>query len=266
MNGSNGNKGRGIVVQERDRHLLRELAVMRVVDREQVKVVAKFGSTTRVNARLLALSRAGLLRRFFVGTDGAGRKALYGLSRKGALLADVPLRGPQRRADERVYADYFVEHQLAINEVYCSLKYGHALPVGVRFHRWLAFYGPLSPSSRLIPDGYVELETASGSVGAFLEVDLGHERRRIWQEKVRNYLQLAISGEFARLSGRDQFRVMVIASTGRKLESIRQVVAASTDKIFWFASQDSVRRGFFGSIWLRPKSREPQPFIRETPL
>ena len=56
---------------------LAELAVMRVVDREQAKIVAGFGSTTRANARLLALTRAGLLRRFFLGTTGAGQKALY---------------------------------------------------------------------------------------------------------------------------------------------------------------------------------------------
>ena len=36
-----------------------ELAVMRVIDREQAKVVAGFGSTTRANARLLKLTRAG---------------------------------------------------------------------------------------------------------------------------------------------------------------------------------------------------------------
>jgi len=40
---------------------------MRIVDREMTKVVAGFTSTTAVNMRLLALTRAGLLRRFFVG-------------------------------------------------------------------------------------------------------------------------------------------------------------------------------------------------------
>ena len=38
---------------------------MRVIDREQAKCIAGFGSTTRVNIRLLALTRAGLLRRFY---------------------------------------------------------------------------------------------------------------------------------------------------------------------------------------------------------
>jgi len=88
-NSGAGNNNRTIVVQERDRHLLRELGVMRVVDREQVQNVAQFGSITRVNARLLALTRAGLLRRFFLGTTAGGKKALYSLSARGAALVDV---------------------------------------------------------------------------------------------------------------------------------------------------------------------------------
>ena len=94
---------RGLVVQPRDMKLLGELAIMRVVDREQAKIVAGFGSTTRANARLLALTRAGLLRRFFLGS----RKSLYALSEKGAQLAEVPLRGPRRKANEMLVADRY---------------------------------------------------------------------------------------------------------------------------------------------------------------
>src|ERR1039457_2183666 len=110
----------GMVIQERDRHLLRELSLMRVIDREQAKVVAGFGSTTRANARLLALTRAGLLHRFFQGTVAGGAKALYTLSDKGARLVDVPASGPRRREDQAVVADFFIEHQLGINELYCA--------------------------------------------------------------------------------------------------------------------------------------------------
>src|SRR5436853_532384 len=115
-----GNNHGGMVIQERDRHLLRELAVMRVVDREQAQMVGGFHSTTRINARLLALVRAGLLRRFFLGTNAGGTKALYALSVKGAQLVGVPARGPQRRKDEMLAADFFIQHQLTVNELYCN--------------------------------------------------------------------------------------------------------------------------------------------------
>src|ERR1019366_9180 len=154
-------KWRGLMVQPRDLDLLRELAVMRVADREQVKIAAGFGSTTRVNTRLLALTRAGLLRRFFLGSGG-GRKALYALSVKGAQVIQVPCRGPRRRQNEMLIADFFVQHQLSINAIYCGLKFGTIPIPQVRFVNWLAFHEPLVPGLSLIPDGYVELRTPSG--------------------------------------------------------------------------------------------------------
>src|SRR5229473_968708 len=127
-----GNNQR-LVLQPRDRHLFEELATMRVVDREQAKIVAGFRSTTRANTRLLVLSRAGLLRRCFLGTTAGGSKALYMLSPKGAQAVGVPLRGPHRRKDEALIADFFIEHQLQINEIYCTLKYRPVPVSGVTF-------------------------------------------------------------------------------------------------------------------------------------
>jgi len=260
-----GNEHHGMVIQERDRHLLRELAVMRVIDREQAKTVAGFGSTTRANVRLLSLTRAGLLRRFFVGTSGGGKKALYALSAKGAHLVDVPERGPRRRKDESLATDFFVQHQLIVNQIYCALKY-RAIPAGVTFRRWIAFHQPLTSGLRLIPDGYVELAPTSGIVAMFLEVDLGNESLTVWKEKVRNYLQFALSGECERQFGQGRFRVLVLANSERRLLSIRKVISESTDKIFWFANLESINRdGFFAPVWLRPKGDERLSLIQETP-
>src|SRR5713226_2937232 len=75
-----GSKRGGFVVQERDKHLLRELSLMRVIDREQARIVAGFRSMMVTNRRLLLLTRAGLLKRFFIGTVAGGKKGLYSLS------------------------------------------------------------------------------------------------------------------------------------------------------------------------------------------
>ncbi len=82
------------------------------------------------------------------------------------------------------------------------------------FNRWIAFPKRPAPGLRLIPDGYVELETRSGIVTAFLEVDLGHERLRVWRDKVRNYLDLAVTGNFEREFKQTRFRVLVVAELG----------------------------------------------------
>jgi hypothetical protein len=257
-----GNK-KGLVIQPRDRHFFEELSTMRVVDREQAKIVGNFGSTTRVNARLLALTRAGLLRRFFLGTAFGGKKSLYTLSPKGALSAGVPLRGPHRRKDEALAADFAIQHQLTVNEMYCSMKYG-VLPKGCDFLRWQSFFGPILPGLKLIPDGYVELNTPTGVYAAFLEVDLGHEHGPVWKEKVDRYLELGLSDAVEAKRYRRPFRVLAIFPTERRLRSIRKVVVKSTDKIFWFASLESIRKGgLFGPVWLRATGDDSLPLIKE---
>jgi hypothetical protein len=258
MTGNN----KGIVLQERDRRLLRALADLRVVDREQAKCVAGFRSTTRANARLLALVRAGLLRRFFLGTVGRARKALYAMSKTGANLIGVPCRGPRRGQDTILAADVFVNHQLKINELYCRLKH-EAIPIaGVTFLRWRSFYEPLAQGVSLIPDGYAEVAIPNRTLAMFLEVDLGNESRSVWQRKVQAYLQYAVSDNFAATFGQTQFRTLVVAHSERRLASLKSATAALTDKIFWFATFDDIyREGFWSAIWRRPTGDGRQPLI-----
>jgi Replication-relaxation len=264
MTGINSDKRHRMIVQPRDLHLLRELSLMRVVEREQAKIVGGFGSTTRANTRLLALTRAGLLRRFFLGSGG-GRKALYALSPKGALVADVPVRGPRRPQDALLVADYFVSHRLAVNEIYCTLKY-RTIPVpGVAFRRWLGFHQPVVPEVSLIPDGYVELTTSAGNIPCFLEVDLGHESLAMWKGKAQHYLQLALSGKFQQRFEQERFRVLVVVNSERRLHSIRKAVAAITQKLFWFATLETARDGFFAPVWFRPAETQPTSLFETTP-
>jgi hypothetical protein len=134
----------------------------------------------------------------------------------------------------------------------------------VSFGRWIAFHQPLTPGLRLIPDGYIELATRAGKAAMFLEVDLGNESLTVWKEKVRNYLQFALSGDCECLFGSSRFRVLVLVNSLRRLFSIRKTVATSTDKIFWFATLESIQSdGLFASLWLRPKGEERLPLVQE---
>lgn len=248
-----GNKQVQIVLQERDRRLLRELGIMRVIDREQAAIVAGFGSTTRVNTRLLKLTRAGLLKRLRLGVLDGTPKALYALSSKGAALIGRPPEESAGKPAQGFSGDLFLEHQLGINSVYITVKHRPIPLGGVRFRSWKSFSTPLAPSVALIPDGYLELDSPQGVRGMFLENDLGTEALRIWKTKVEGYLSLATSGEFARLFGGNQFRVLVLCPSEGRLASIRSAIAQYTDKIFWFATLDDIKQGgFWTPVWLRP--------------
>ena len=210
-----GNRRRGIILQDRDRRLLTELAVMRVIDREATRVVAGFGSTSQVNLRLLELTRAGLLRRFFVGSIAHGRKAVYTLSPKGGELLAAKFGGISRPSGRLVIGDAFVEHQAGINEIYVTVKHRPAPQAGVRLRRWITFRQSISEAVKLTPDGYFEISTGDSVRAMFLEVDMGTEALKVWEPKVASYLQLAVSGEFARRFGPQQFRVLVVAQFGK---------------------------------------------------
>jgi hypothetical protein len=248
-----GNKRAGFIFQTRDRHLLSELGVMRIIDRETAKVVAGFRSTRRANARLLQLARAGLLRRYFVGSIAHGRKAVYTLSAKGSELVNSDLGGISRASSRLVVSDAFTAHQTGINQIYVALKYRISPALHVKLHSWHVFRQQISEAIKLTPDGYVELNAGGSIRPMFLEVDLGTEALSVWKQKASYYLQLAVSGEFQRKFREPQFRVLVVASSERRIKNIRSVVAASTDKIFWFSTFENIDRdGIWSPVWLRP--------------
>jgi len=255
-----GNRRRGIVLQDRDRRLLSELSVMRIIDREMTKLVAGFGSTTQVNTRLLELTRAGLLKRFFVGSVGSGRKAIYTLSSRGAEIVAAKLGGIHRASGRLVVGDAFVEHQTAINQIYLELKY-RAEPRAT-LGRWLTFRQSISEAIKLTPDGYIEITTAGSARPMFLEVDLGTEALKVWQQKTAYYLQLAVSGEFQKRFRQPQFRVLVVANSEKRLANIRTTVSKSTDKIFWFATLESINRdSIWSPVWLRPSGDQRHSLV-----
>ena len=259
-----GTNHKGIVLQERDRMLLRDLATMRVIDREQAQLIAGFHSVTRANARLLALTRAHLLNRFYVGTFNGGKKSLYSLSQKGADLAQVPNTGLKRRADSILGGDAFIAHQLQVNRLHLAFKFGH-VPPGTRLHLWRSFREPLSTASSIIPDGYLEIQSPVKDLCMFAEVDLGTERLAIWKLKIEAYLRLAVSGEFQQRFRRPQFRVLIVTDSAPRVRSLRELIARYTEKLFWISSFDALSANgvweVWAPVWLRPTGNEPQPLL-----
>jgi Replication-relaxation len=256
-----GNDLNGFLLQKRDRHLLEEIGVMSVIDREMARRVAPFRSVSRANARLHALVRAGLLQRFFTATEAGGRKGLYTLSPTGARLVGASATSLRRKADEIVVADLFVAHQSGVNELYCSFKYGPAGPDGTHFVRWRSFSSVLDRATPLIPDGYVECD-GPNAFSAFLEVDLGHERVAVWQGKVRHYVQYALSGRFTEQFGKSRFFVLAVCDSEGRMQSVRKATAQLTGKIFRFAAFSQVReRGPWAPVWWKPAGNEPEALV-----
>jgi Replication-relaxation len=251
-----------VVLQPRDLHLLRELHILRVIDRECVRVVAGLHSVTRANTRLLALTLAGYLRRVAVGTVKGGHKYLYVLTRQGALAGQVPY-GPVPLQSHAVIAGQpFLEHQFRLNALYVCLRY---LPIphpDVTLRRWITFTRALDPQVPLIPDAYAELQIAERTMAMFVEIDQGTEPLRVWRRKVEHYLALAVTGVFRRLFHHEQFRVLVIVPTPKRLASLRACIATMTDKIFWLTTTAAVDAShLWEPVWYRPRADQPSSLI-----
>lgn len=229
----------GVVPQARDRRLLSALRTLRAVDRTQAGALLGIGSVRRANARLLALTRAGYLRRSFLGAEGFGRRALYRL--------------PGTRAPKSA------GHQLLINRVYLRLHADGSLL------RWETPTRPVADGIPLVPDAYAEVSQGGQAHALFFEVDRGTESGRVWQGKAHNYLSFALSGEFPRRFGHARFRVAVLTTTPRRVANIRRAVAPVTDRLFWFSTFDILNgEPLSAACWLRPTGAGKVPLCEAT--
>lgn len=259
-----GNNPKRMILQKRDLEFFRILGRdARLVDREQFIKFAGFKSQTRANVRLLKLTTNGFLRRYFLGTFKGGSKALYTLSPKGALAAEVQNRPVIRPKETLLVGDPFVNHQLAINDVHIAAQF--TFFEGCKAVRFRSFSEPLTKVISLIPDGYFEFETLLGVRAAFLEVDCGTETLKVWAKKTSLYLQLAISGTFKKLFQQEQFRVLIVAFSERRLQSIRKTIAKQTQKIFWLSTLEQINReGFWLPVWLRATGDLKLPLLERS--
>lgn len=249
-----------VIIQGRDRTLMQALSVLRILDRNQAAILSGFKSLTRINARLLKLTSAGLLKRFFFVSALGGKKAIYCLSQKGAELFDLPNSGINRPKDSFLIGDKFTAHQLAINQVYVALHSPHIYEY--KMGSWQTFSKPLSSAVPILPDAYFEICFNDTTRPMFLEVDQGTEGLAVWNKKIEGYLSLATTGEFLRLLGRPRFAVLVVAISERRMQSLREHVRKVTTKLFYFSTLDKITtQGFLSCIWLRPESDQVQSLI-----
>jgi hypothetical protein len=250
-----------LILQKRDFWLFNALSTLRILDKRQAASIAGFNSNTRVNERLLKLRQTGLLKRFFFVSAVGGKRAIYCLTKKSADLIGIPLNAVHRPSDSFLIGDRFVAHQLAINEVYCaSAIRQHASDPQISAFRLIS--KPLSDAIPIIPDAYFEINSNSFIRPMFLEVDLGTERHSIWNEKIKQYLNLASSGEFERLFAKPRFAVLVVTTSNGRMHSLRSHIRKSTSKLFYFTTFQALEeQGFWQSIWLRPEGEQTQPLI-----
>ena len=238
-----------VILTSRDLRIFLALVTTRFLGTTEIMTVAGFTSLRRANRRLLKLVRAGFLRRWFVPTQCGGRRALYGLSVRSAREIGEPTGSLLHwKQDALITSNQTIAHQEAINRVFIEVSLKPP-PEGLTCARWLSFKTALSPTVRLVPDGYFEIVQHGKIHPMFIDVDRGTETSAVWLRKTEHYLRLAISGDFERLFQQKAFRVLAIFPSERRLAAIRRTIAKRTAKLFWFTTESE---SLWSNSWRRP--------------
>ncbi len=246
-----------IVLTERDRTLLVELARMRMLTRAQIQTLGMFGSVTRANTRLKRLCDRG----FVIRVDPPlGTHPGLGIYRPGSnatkILAHAFGIGKLEvaRLLERP-SPLLTTHTLATADVRVSLSRSvdrcawqgesecfHLFSVRESAaHAWR--------EEALRPDGYVEVQRHGHEFCAFVEVDLGHVSLPRFAEKLLRYETYVACGLFAKRYGKSAATVLV-ASTGAKRIEHLQALAATRSLTLRFCSFVELRsKGWETTNW-----------------
>ncbi|MGH9203298.1 MAG: replication-relaxation family protein, partial [Vicinamibacterales bacterium] len=214
-----------MVLTDRDRQILGDVGQFRILTRHQLERLGHFGSKTRANAILLRLTRFGYLSRRHLPTIAGTQRGLYYLGPKGVALGSDPHAAHTSRRKARALSDLFAAHQLAVTDVLVSFRQAPACSI----QRWMTDDELRSTQLGVVPDGHIEYRFNDKQFGAFVELDRGTETLGRFQGKVRAYQRLAGSGTYQRVFGRPYFRVLVIATSARRIEHLRRATASLTD-------------------------------------
>jgi hypothetical protein len=111
-----------------------------------------------------------------------------------------------------------------------------------------------SRTAYIIPDGYFQIRPRQDSNPAhfFLEVDRGTESNGVWADKIRAYDQFRKSGNSHIHFGTNNFRVLALVSSERRLANLMRVTEQIDPRgFYWFALQEQV------TVWQPQTLLEP---------
>lgn len=236
--------GKRVALTERDQAICAEVARYGLITRDQLVRLGLFHSKTRANERLTRLTASGYLDRRSQPMPVGGPRFVY---LPGRL--DLGQREARRRYTEG--SDLFLAHQLGLVDVRIAFARHTQLT------RWMSDRELGTSTPGLIPDGYVEYDLKGLTYCAFLEYDRGTETLARFERKVHGYQTLAFSGAFARTFRRRFFRVFIITDSPKRLDTLSQTIARTTDRIFWLTTLTELsHHGPLASIWRRPGGRD----------
>jgi hypothetical protein len=235
-----------------------------------------FGSITRARTRLRLLFHHGYLDRTFPPTAGpATAEAVYSLGPAAAaeLAAAYGLDPADVRRRRKKVEPLFAAHQLLITRF--RLAIGHAgAPHGVAVKGWrdeadalLDFEARTLKGQlervRLTPDGLGWIESKRARFAFCLEADRGTMTVGRVQQKFERYLYAQAAGAVRALIGADRFRVLVVAPSERRLQSLAAAAVRAGSPNAWLATEEALAADpVLDPVWTRAGAEGRYPLFR----
>lgn len=266
-----------MMLTARDVSVILSVYENRFMRRDQIqRLYFASSSLQATSARLKKLSDHKFLDKLQRPIAGGASQAVYALNRRGADVVSAALQidGHMVRwkRDNNRIEWLFMEHTLGVSEFKVCLDLALA-----RRSEEIHFYqrGDRSllrrvsdPSGKkkyivVAPDAFLGVQTERGNYIFFLEIDMGTETLKRFQEKVIAYKRYWKSGKFKEDYAFNHFRVLTVAESERRLANLihatgkvggRQMFVFTT-----FAGLHNV--GIFNPIWLSPISAGPIAII-----
>ncbi len=268
----------GMRLEERDEQILSDLFLHRLMSRGQIER-SYFSSTVRCNARLRQLFDCHFVSRYYPPYAPFGAQAIYSVGKAALPIVArrLEMELPEvARYHRRTQTPTFIEHTLAVVEVWLAFREAIEKQDGVELESWLAEMqcrheweirtsGGKWLKEAFKPDGFVRLQTSDGYHPFFTEVDLGHTSSRQFGGKLMTHQRYLESGLFQEAYGGSSFRTLVLTAGGRRLNHLRALVEEQKSELFWFTTLElNASQGPFQPIWSRPFSSRTFALLEDT--
>lgn len=219
-------------LEDRDRQVLAETFLSKVIRRDDLISFGYFSSIPRCNARLLALKQEGLLK---TRTDLGGmelRAALYHCTSKSVrIAADVLDISPDEAIEvhRSGIRELAIKHSLRCNDLRARFIRELAGDSEIKLTSWsqeLLCHHEFQVGERttvIKPDALAELRGSEGQHHVFVEVDLGNAAIPKIKAKLHRFHTYADSGAFYEAYRADRFSVLLVTTDERRLAHIKRL-------------------------------------------
>ncbi len=222
-------------LEARDRQVLAETFLSRVVRCDDLINLGYFKSVPRCNARLLMLREEGLLRSRTELGGMSLRAALYHCTSKGVRLAAQELDMGAEEAIEihrSGIRELAIKHALRCNDLRNLFIRMRGTDDNFRLDSWsqeLLCHHEFQLHGKTVvikPDALAVLDGFEKRSHLFIEADLGNASLPKLREKLSRYLVYDRSGAFAEAYGADSASVLIVTTDERRLAHLRTLACS----------------------------------------